>query len=134
MTASSRSGVSVSEASVTIRAPASGASREALADGRDRAEQDAARVGLGVVHLAAGCDDLDDPRGHPLRVAAGALADVAERGRVEAEALDRHLELVGPDRPRGIEALRGLRQRAGRVQDPVGAELLPDLDREFQSS
>ena len=131
MTASSRSGVSVSEASVTIRvADARAAPSKRSPTAVDRAEQDAARVGLGVVHLAARGDDLDDPLGHPVRVAAGALADVAKRGRVEAEPLDGDLELVRAHRARRVEALGRLRQRAGRVDHPVGAELLLDVDRE----
>ena len=107
VTASRRSGVSVSEPSVATRSPSARRRGEALADGRDRAEQDAAGVGLRVVHLAPRRDDLEDPRRHPLRVAARALADVAVRGRVEAEPLDRHLELVGPHRGPGSRRSAG---------------------------
>ena len=53
--------------------------------------------------------------------------EVAVRGRVEAEPLDRDLELVRAHRTGGVEALGGLRQRSRRVEDPVGAELLADL-------
>ena len=133
VTASSRSGVSVSDARVTIREPIARRIAEALADRGDGAEQDAAGVGLGVVHLAALGDDRGDPLAHRDRVGAGALADVPERGRVEAEPLDRELELARAHRRGRVEPLRGLRQRARRRDDPAGPEVLPDVIRRLRS-
>jgi hypothetical protein len=96
----------------------------ALSDLCDRAERDPAGVGLGVVHLATLLDDLEDPRGHPRRIGVRALADVAKRGGVEAEPLDRDLELVRPNRPIRIEPLGRLGQSAGRSDNPIGTEPL----------
>ena len=59
-TDSSRSGISVSDARLATRVADLGRIGDAVADRRDRAEQDPAGVGLGVVHLAAVGDDLDD--------------------------------------------------------------------------
>ena len=49
------------------------------------------------------------------------------RSRVEAEALDRDLELVLAHRAGRVERLRGLRKEAGRRDDAVGADLECDL-------
>ena len=95
----------------------------------DRPDQHAAGVGFGVVHLAPLGDDLRDPGGHPIGVAAGALADVPVGGGVEAEALDRDLELVGVDRPGGVQAVGLLGQRARGREHAVDAQLLGDLVR-----
>ena len=107
--------------------------REALPDGRHRAEQHAAGVGRRVVHLAARVDDLHDPAGHPCRIAVRTLAYLAVGGRVEAQPLDGDLDLVGPNgsgRHRGAPPAEG-DPRRGRGLGPRRAVCLMTLAENF---
>ena len=118
---SSRSGVRVSEASVTTGVPISGGPGT-LADRADGAGQDPARVGRGVVHLAPRGDDLEDAGRPSRRRRPRALGDLAMRRRVEAEALDRDLELVRRHGPEGSSRSAGCGRKPGGPSDAVGAE------------
>ena len=82
----------------------------------------------GLCILPARGDDLEDPRGDPVRVAARALAQVAKRGRVEAEPLDRRARArTGAPAPRG----RGAR-RAAAARRPGSSTLsAPSCSRDL---
>ena len=115
----------VSEESETIGSPTPGGSGRASPTAADPPVEHAAGVGVGVVQLAAVGDDRGDamPPSDPGRVPAPSR-DRAERGRVKAEELDVDLDLGRPDRPRGIEPRRGLRQRTAWFDHAVGAQPL----------
>ncbi len=127
MTSSRRSGVSVSEASVTTGAPTGGAPGKSA----PTAETDPVRMPpesvTGLCIFPRLLHDLQDPPGHGVRVSPGAFRELAMRGGIEAEALDPDLHLVRADRPGGVELLRRLRKESGRRDDPVGADLERDL-------
>ena len=125
---SSRSGVRVSEARVTMRSPIGGGEPSALADvdatvpSRTPPESVS---GLCILPRAATISRIRSPirSGSPPH----ALADLAVGGRVDAETLDRDLELERPHRAGGVEALGRLGQRAARLDHPVGADPLLHL-------
>src|SRR5690348_190406 len=87
-----------------------------------RAGEHAAGVGDGVLHLAAGGDDVEDGGADLVRVVAVGLAELAVGGGVEVEAVDPDPDLVGCDGGAGVEPPGGLREDAGRLQDAVQPE------------
>ena len=98
------------------------AERRLRADLLDGADEHAAGAGLGVLHLAAGGDDLEHLGADPRRPSPRVLAlELAVRRGVEVEPLDPDPDLVGPQLAAGVEPLGGLGQPHGVVQHPVQA-------------
>ena len=88
----------------------------------DGADEHAARARHGVLHLAAGGDDVEDLRAHGVPVARVLLAQLAKGCRVEVERLDVDADLVGPQVAAGVQDTGRLRKgSAGGVDDPVHA-------------
>ena len=104
------SGVSVRETSVATRSPTREAERRLGADLLDGADEHAAGAGLGVLHLAAGGDDLEHGGADPVAVAGVRALELAVRRGVEVELLDADPDLVGPQLAPGVEALGRLGQ------------------------
>jgi len=82
----------------------------------DRSDEHAARAGDRVLHLAAGCHDVQDRRANRSSVdlvVCGAVnpGKLAIRGRIEVQGLDVNAHLVRPDLRRGVQALGSLGQR-----------------------
>jgi len=98
------------------------AERRVGADLLDGAGQHAAGAGDGVLHLAAGGDDLEHGRPDLVRVAAVGLADLAVGGGVQVQPVHPDPDLIGGDRATGVKLPGRLRQDAGRVQDAVQPE------------
>ena len=100
---------------MTTRAP-SRAAIDALADGRHGAEQDPARVGLGVVHLAPRRDDLDDR-------AAIASGSPPERSRISRNEVEsRQSRSTATSISKGRTGPEGSSRSAGWGSDPPGLE------------
>ena len=85
------------------------------------ADQHPARPGHRVVHLAPLGHDPLDLAGDPRRVAAGLLAQLAEGGRVEVQALHANQHLGVRDPGVVVQPLRGLREHARAVEHAVQA-------------
>ena len=103
----------MSEASVATGVPTSGGSGKSSPTAETVPVRMPPESVDGVVHLSPRRHDLDNPGGHRVCVATRALGDLAMRRGVEAEPLDRDLELMRADRPGGVEDVRGLRQEPG---------------------
>ena len=116
------SGVRVRETSVVTRSPTRRPSGRVRADLLDGADQHAAGAGLGVLHLAAGGDDVEHRLADPVAVPVVGALELAEGRRVEVQPLDAHPDLVGPQLAAGVEALGGLREDAGGGDHPVEAD------------
>ncbi len=128
------SGVSVSDTSVATRSPTRRPSGDGRADLLDGADEHAAGAGLGVLHLAARGDDVEDrgaDRGgvDPAVVAGVGPLELAVRRGVEVEPLDADPDLVGPQVGAGVEALGGLGQDDGVVEDAVETGRIALADR-----
>ena len=74
------------------------------------------------MHLAAPGDDTPDRFADLHRVAVACLHELTKAGRVDAEGVNRYLDLVGLHGQRRVETLRSLRERARRLKHPPGAE------------
>jgi hypothetical protein len=87
-----------------------------------RAGQHAAGVGDGVLHLAAGGDDVQDGGADLVGVGGVGLAELAVGGGVEVEAVYADADLVGSDRRAWVKLPGRLREDAWGVDHPVQAE------------
>ncbi len=115
------SGVRVSETSVATRSPTARPSGDSGPTSSTVPTSIPPEPGLGVLHLAAGGDDVEHRGADRVAVAVVGALELAERRGVEVEPLDPDPDLVGPQLAAGVEPLGGLRQHAGRREHAVQA-------------
>ena len=116
------SGVRVSETSVATRSPTSRPSGDSGPTSSTVPTSMPPEPVSGFCILPRRRDDLEDRGADRVAVAVVGALELAERRGVEVEPLDAHPDLVGPQVATGVETLGGLRQHAGRLEDPVQAD------------